>query len=126
MRSRLLWILLLIVAIGLLALILRHDQGTIGGLETGDFASLVYKVALLIFIGGAVLALFRERIAEAFQAAMFWVVIGLLLAVGYTYRHDLREVGERVLAELMPGRAVSRGKTVGIVGGQGGDFQAVG
>ena len=83
MRSRGLWILLLIIAIGLLALILRHDQGTIGGLETGDFASLVYKIALLIFIGGGVLALFRERIAEAFQAAMFWVVIGLLLAVGY-------------------------------------------
>ena len=88
---------------------LRHDQGTIAGFETGDFASLVYKIALLIFIGGAVLALFRERIAEAFQAAMFWVVIGLLLAVGYTYRHDLRDIGERVLAELMPGRAVSRG-----------------
>ena len=36
---------------------------------------------------------------------MIWVVIGLLLAVGYTYRHDLREVGDRVLAEMMPGRA---------------------
>src|SRR6476660_1992801 len=56
MRSRGLWILLLIIAIGLLALILRHDQGTIGGLETGDFASLVYKIALLIFIGGRVLS----------------------------------------------------------------------
>ena len=125
MRSRLLWILLLIVAIGLLALILRHDQGTIGGLETGDFASLVYKVALLIFIGGAVLALFRDRIAEAFQAAMFWVVIGLLLAVGYTYRHDLREIGDRVLGELLPGRAMSRGGTVEIARGNRGEFQIV-
>jgi aspartyl protease family protein len=123
--SRLLWVLLLIIAIGLLALILRHDQGTIGGLETGDFASLVYKIALLIFIGGAVLALFRERIAEAFQAAMFWVVIGLLLAVGYTYRHDLREIGDRVLSELLPGRALSRGSTVEIARGNRGEFQIV-
>ena len=67
MRSRLLWILLLLLGIGLLALVLRHDQGTIAGFETGDFASLVYKIALLIFIGGAVLALFRDRIAEAFR-----------------------------------------------------------
>ena len=104
MRSRALWVLLLLIAIGLLALVLRHDAGTVAGFETGDFASLVYKIALLIFIGGAVLALFRERIAEAFQAAMFWVVIGLLLAVGYTYRHDLRDIGDRVLAELLPGR----------------------
>src|SRR4030095_10985365 len=79
----------------------------------------------LIFIGGAVLAMFRDRVAEAFQAAMLWVVIGLLLAVGYTYRQPLREVGERVLAELMPGRAASRGKTVEIVRGQRGEFQVV-
>jgi aspartyl protease family protein len=125
MRSRGLWILLLIIAIGLLALILRHDQGTISGLEIGDFASLVYKIALLIFIGGGVLALFRERIAEAFQAAMFWVVIGLLLAVGYTYRYDLRDIGDRVLSELLPGRALSRGGTVEIARGNRGEFQIV-
>jgi aspartyl protease family protein len=126
MRSRLLWVLLLLLGIGALVLVLRHDQGTIAGLETGDFASLVYKIALLIFIGGAVLALFRERIAEAFQAAAFWVVIGLLLAVGYTYRHDLRDIGDRVLSELLPGRAVSRsGGIVEIARGNRGDFAII-
>ena len=125
MRGRFLWVLLLLLGIGLLALVLRHDQGTIAGFETGDFASLVYKIALLIFIGGAVLALFRERVAEAFQAAAFWVVIGLLLAVGYTYRHDLRDIGDRVLSELMPGRAVTRGGTVEVARGQRGEFQIV-
>jgi aspartyl protease family protein len=123
MRSRLLGILLLIIGIGLFALILRHDQGTIGGLESGDVASLVYKIALLIFIGGGVFALFRERIAEAFQAAMFWVVIGLLLAIAYTYRHDLQDVADRVLSELLPGRALSRGGTVEISRGNRGEFQ---
>src|SRR5947209_20360555 len=125
MRSRLLWVLLLLLGSGALVLVLHHDQGTIAGLETGDFASLMYKIALLIFIGGAVLALFRERIAEAFQAAIFWVVIGLLLAVGYTYRHDLRDIGDRVLSELMPGRALSRGGTVEIARGNRGEFQIV-
>jgi aspartyl protease family protein len=124
MRRRLLWILL-ITGLGLLALVLRHDQDTIAEFETRDFASLIYKVALLIFIGGAVLALLRERIAEAFRAAIFWVVIGLLLAVGYTYRHDLRDIGDRVLSELMPGRALSRGGTVEIARGNRGEFQIV-
>jgi aspartyl protease family protein len=122
-RSRLLWILLIMLGVGLLALVLRHDQGTIGSLETGDFASLIYKIAILVFIGGAVLALFRERIAEAFQAAMFWVVIGLVLALGYTYRHDLRDIGERVMSELVPGRAAMRGGAVEISRGRGGEFQ---
>ena len=126
MRSRLLWVLLLLIGIGLLALVLHHDQGTIAGFETGDFASLIYKIALLIFIGGAVLALFRERVAEAFQAAIFWVVVGLLLAIGYTYRHDLRDIGDRVLSELLPGRAVSRsGGIVEIARGNRGEFAII-
>jgi len=122
-RSRLLWILLLILGVGMLALVVRHDQGAIAGFETGDFASLIYKIALLVFIGGVVLALFRDRIADAFRAAMFWVVIGLLLAVGYTYRFDLRDVGDRVLAELIPGRAATRNGAVEISRGRGGEFQ---
>ena len=126
MRGRLFWVLLLILGIGSLALVLRHDEIAIAGFETGDFASLIYKIALLIFIGGAVLALFRERIAEAFQAAAFWVVIGLLLAVGYTYRHDLRDIGDHVLSELLPGRAVSRsGGIVEVARGNRGEFQII-
>ena len=126
MRSRLVWVLLLLLGLASLVLVLRHDHGTIAGLETADFTSLAYKIALLIFIGGAVLALFRDRIAEAFQAAAFWVVIGLLLAVGYTYRHDLRDIGDRVLSELLPGRAVSRsGGIVEIARGQRGEFAII-
>ncbi len=126
MRSRILWVLLMIVGIGLLALVLRHDGGTIGGLEAGDFGSLVYKVALLVLVGAAALSLFRQRIAQAFQAAMFWVVIALLLVVGYTYRYDLRDVGDRVLSELMPGRAATRsGGAVEISRGLRGDFLVI-
>jgi aspartyl protease family protein len=118
-----LWLLLLLLGGALLLLVVRHDAGTIAGLETGDFAALAYKIAILIFVGGAVLALFRNRIAEAFQAALFWVVVALLLAVGYTYRHDLRDIGDRVLAELIPGRAASRGSVVEIARGRGNEFQ---
>jgi aspartyl protease family protein len=126
MGSRILWVLLLIIGIGLLALVVRHDHGTVGGLETTDFASLVYKVALLAFVGGAVVMLFRERIMAAFQAAMLWVVIALLLVVGYTYRYDLRDVGDRVLSELMPGRAVTRsGGAVEITRGTRGEFLVI-
>jgi aspartyl protease family protein len=120
---RLLWVLLLIIAVALLALVLRHDQGTIAGMLTDDFASLAYKIALLIFIGGAVFALFRERIAEAFQAAMFWVLVGLVLALGYTYRHELRDIGDRVLSELVPGRPTARGVTVEFSRSRSGEFQ---
>jgi aspartyl protease family protein len=123
--SRLFWIILLLLGVGMLVLVVRHDQGTIAGLETGDFASLIAKVALLVFIGAAVMAMFRNRIAAAFQAAMLWVMVALILALGYTYRADLRDIADKVLAELVPGRAASRGMTVEIARGQRGEFQIV-
>src|SRR5262249_54831630 len=62
------------------------------------------------------------RFSEALEAALFWVVVALILAVGYTYRYDLREIGDRVLSELVPGRAVSHGRVVEIARGRGGEF----
>src|SRR5438477_588134 len=83
----------------LLLLLMRHEEGTVAGLSSDDFASLVMKIGFLVFVGGGVLALFRERFSEALVAALFWVVVALVLAVGYTYRTDLRQISDRVLAE---------------------------
>lgn len=122
MANRLLWILLVGLLIALLVLFARHDEGTIGGMLNEDFASLAVRVALLIFIGGMVLTLFRDRFSKALEAALFWFVVALLLALGYTYRFELRDVGQRLLAELAPGYAASRGRIVEIARGQSGGF----
>jgi aspartyl protease family protein len=122
-HRRMLWALLIGLAVALVLLIVRHDEGTIAGLDHQDFGSLAYKIVLLVAVGSLVLALFRDRFSEALTAASLWVVIALLLVVGYTYRTDVREVGERVLAELVPGRPVSHGRTVEIVRGRAGEFQ---
>ena len=122
MRRRVLWSLLVGLAVVLVLLIVRHDAGTIEGLDQ-DFGSLVYKIVLLVAAGSLVLAMFRHRFAEAVTAALLWVVIALALVVGYTYRANLRETGERVLAELIPGRPISHGRTVEIARGHAGDFQ---
>jgi aspartyl protease family protein len=121
-RRRVLWSLMIGLAVVLVVLVIRHDAGTIAGLDQ-DFGSLVYKIVLLVAVGSVVLALFRHRFAEAVTAALAWVVIALVLVVGYTYRADLREVGERVLAEVVPGRPISHGRTVEIARGHAGEFQ---
>lgn len=122
MRQPLLWILLTGLLAALLVLIARYDAGTVAGLPIDDFASLVWKVLLLVFLGGFVLAMFRERFTRALQAALIWVAIALVLAVGYTYRFELRDVADRVLAELMPGYAATRAHVVEISRGRSGDF----
>jgi aspartyl protease family protein len=121
--QRALWSLLVALAVAIVALIVRHDEGTIAGLAEQDFGSLAYKVALLVAVGSVVLVLFRHRLAQAITAALLWVVIGLSLVFAYTYRAELHDVSDRVLGEFIPGRPVSHGRMVEIARGHAGEFQ---
>ena len=99
-----------LLLIGLLIAILMHPcaarRRPIGPLSTGDFGSLAYKLLFLVFLGAAVLTMFRERFSQAITAALLWVVVGLVLVVGYSYRFELNDVADRVLCELVPGHVV--------------------
>jgi aspartyl protease family protein len=121
-RQRFLWLLLVGVSLALLILIARHGEGTVGSLSTGDFSSLIYKILLLVFLAGSVMTMFRERFSQAVTAAMLWVVVGLLLVVGYAYRFELHDIADRVIAELAPGHVVSQGRTVAVARTNNGDF----
>ncbi len=122
MRQRLFWLLLVGLSIALLILIARHGEGTVGSLSTGKFSSLIYKILLLVFFAGSVMTLFRERFTQAALAALLWVVVGLLLVGGYSYRFELHDIVDRVLAELDPGRVVTQGRTVAVARTNAGDF----
>ncbi len=117
-----LWGLIAVLLVAVAVLMLRGRDGIIAGMDEGDFASLVIAIALVLAIGSSVFVLFRERWSQAVLSALAWIAVGLLLATGYTYRAELREVGERVMAEMMPGRPVTRGRTVEIARTGGGGF----
>ena len=108
-RQRLLWVLLAGLAIAFVILVARHGEGTVGSLSTGEFASFVYKIALLVFVGSAVVVMFRRRFAQALLAAVLWVVLALTLLIGYSYRFELRDVADRVHgASLFPATSSPR------------------
>jgi aspartyl protease family protein len=117
--QRLLWILLVVLA-GVLILVAQNDR-VFSGLSQVDLAWLAVKIVLVVVIGSFVLTLVRERFATALQSALIWVVIALLLAIGYTYRFELQEVSDRMLAEFIPGHVATRGRMVEIVR-SGGSF----
>jgi aspartyl protease family protein len=119
---RLTWVFIIGVALSLAALIATHDQDAIATLLRHDVGSLVLKVALAVFVGGLVLITFRHRLSKALEAALFWAVIVLLLVVGYSYRFELRDVADRVIAELMPGHVASHGQNAEVVRTRGGEF----
>lgn len=118
---RLLWILLAILTAVLLVLVIRHG-GEIESLRQYDFSSGTIRAVALLVVGLLVLLTFRQRFTHVLESMLVWLVIVVLLAVGYTYRFELREVADRVLAEIIPGRAASHGRTVEIARGTGGSF----
>jgi len=119
---RITWALVFAMALSLAALIATQDADPIANLLRHDIGSLGLKVALLVSAGGLVLVMFRERLSKALEAMAFWVVVGLLLVVGYTYRFELRDVADRVIAELVPGHVARHGRDAEVVRGRDGDF----
>jgi aspartyl protease family protein len=123
MRHALLWILLLGLSLAVVVMASGNGLGTIGDLTTGDFASLLVNVAWLVLISGVLIVLFRDRITKALEAAVLWIVIALLLMLGYTYRFQLYDIADQVMAELVPGRIADSGRTVALARAQSSDFQ---
>jgi len=114
--------LLAALAVACIVLVTHHDDGMIGSLTTGGFASLSYRLILLVFLGSAVIVMFRGRLTQAVKAALLWIAIGLALLVGYTYRFELREVVDRVMAEVVPGHVIAHGRSVEVARAFNGDF----
>ena len=122
MRSLFLLLLLLGLLLALVVLAARNHGG-VGTMDDQDIASLIVKIGALVLVGGAVLTMFRNNFSKSLEYLLIWVVIGLALVLGYTYRFDLKDIGNRVMAELMPGRAASKGRVVELARGNTGDFQ---
>ena len=122
MRQSLLLFLLAALAVACIVLVTHHDDGMIGSLTTGGFASLSYRLILLVFLGSAVIVMFRGRLTQAVKAALLWIAIGLALLLGYTYRFELREVVDRVMAEVVPGHVIAHGRSVEVARAFNGDF----
>jgi len=118
-------LLLLLVAVlmgALLVLVVQRHEALLAELSRFDTSSLETKLWALVLLGLVAVLLFRQRFTRALESVLIWVVIVLLLALGYTYRFELRDVADRVLAEFIPGRAATRGHTVEIARGGGGSF----
>jgi aspartyl protease family protein len=90
-------------------------------MATSDFASLAYAIALVVMAAGVAFTLYRI-FAQAIRVVILWVLFAALLAAAYTYRSELRETGDLLLAELFPGHLVSRGRTVTVARTGTGDF----
>jgi aspartyl protease family protein len=121
----LLWIILALLTGALLILVLTHDSGTVAGIGNDEFAGIAINAALVIALAGSTLAAFRGNMRGAFESALLWFVIIVLLMAGYSYRFELRDVANRMMGEAVPGfaRVDSSGREVTLVRDGSGHFR---
>lgn len=96
------WIAIVAVAVSAVVLFATHDSESIGGLSHETFARLVAGLALVVFLGSAVMGSYRGRLGAAARDLLAWMLVLAGLVGLYAYRSDLLVVAERVAGELLP------------------------
>jgi aspartyl protease family protein len=102
----LLWIVLGVLAAGLLLLVLNHDAGTTLGLANDEFARLLSAGVLISVLSVGVIAA-RRPIGQVARNMAIWLVILIVVMSGYLYRYELQDVASRLSAGLVPGSPLS-------------------
>jgi aspartyl protease family protein len=118
-------LLLLLLLLAAIALVVWHGgygDGPGLSLRIHSLSGATLAFGATVFVGGMLLTAFRGRLSAVLEAAMLWLLVVALILVGYTYRSELGEVGDRVLAQVLPGHAASRGRVVELARGRNGDF----
>ncbi|MCT7375535.1 TIGR02281 family clan AA aspartic protease [Chelativorans salis] len=99
---RLFWIIIAVMAAGLVLLIANHENGQVFGIENNAFASVLYLglwvAVLTVGIVGS-----GMRFSAVARDLAYWLLILLVLTTGYQYRYELQDVASRLTAGLVPG-----------------------
>jgi aspartyl protease family protein len=118
MRPGVFWFLVFAIALGgLVAYLASSYPGALD--STGDRMGLLYLVLLGLVVGSSILGFRGLRRSGAIQSlgfaaktAIAWIAITAVLVLGYSYRHELTEMKDRLLGELAPAspRATGAGR----------------
>ena len=99
-------IALALLAAGLAVLLLKPPGSRLMGLSEGQFASLVYLLPFATVLGASILVS-RQRWKRSVRDLFIWLFVILGLAGVSLYREDMKRFGARLLAGLLPGRAIT-------------------
>ena len=104
---------LAVIVIGLGLLLFNHGEDRILGMANDDFGRVVYLVPIAVLLSAGIWAS-RRAVGETLRNLLIWLLIILALATAYVYRREASDVGNRLLAGLVPGHAF-------VVTSEGGD-----
>ncbi len=119
------WWLFIVIGLAFAVLVLYLVRRFPDAVATRDGqVHAVYLVLLATMVGSAVLLGRKIGLKTALRNALSWIAIALVLILGYSFRHDIVAVKDRILAELLPHRAVEIAPgTVAVRARAGGHFR---
>lgn len=106
-NDKFLWLVIFGLVVAVVVLIARHDEGTVGPMDSNSFASLVYFSVLLLLVGGGFYSLFYGRFQEKLKSLAIWVCIVALLVVAYNYRGNIVRVVDRMFSIVTPDQDIT-------------------
>lgn len=107
--------LLAVILVGLtVVLVLFLDAQFPGVLSREENqAELIQKVVVLAgLVGSLAVSLQHERLGSVLRSLLVWVVLGLVLVTGYSFKDELEPLWQRVAGNLVPAQPVSLGPGV--------------
>ncbi|MDH3236462.1 MAG: TIGR02281 family clan AA aspartic protease [Alphaproteobacteria bacterium] len=113
MRPGFFWFLVFAIALGgLVAYLASAYPGALD--STGDKAGLIYWVLWGLVLGSMILG-FRgirarggwQSLSFALKSAIAWIAVIGVLVLGYSYRHQLSGIKNRILGEMAPASPIS-------------------
>lgn len=107
MRPAVLWVAIALIVGGGALLIFGGSSPL--GMADSDFGSLLYTGVLAGVVGAGLLTAFRGQWGRALVSAAIWIAAFVVLVGAYAFGPELRFAGDRILAVLQPGRAVTSG-----------------
>lgn len=107
MRGNGFLILILVLIAVVVGVLVLNDGGRIAGLSDDDFGQGAYAGIWGLVISAGLFGVFRSNLAGAIKGLLTWTLAFVVLIGLYSFRQEFREIGDRMLAELIPGHVIT-------------------
>lgn len=88
-----------------MALVISSDAGQLVGLTQDQMGQIIPLILVLILVASGMFGR-RIRFAQMLSGIVLWAGFFAIVVTGYSYRHELSDISQKVMSELAPGIAV--------------------
>ena len=91
-----------------------------------DRARIIQLFVVLALVSAGFTFTRRRKVGELARNVAIWMAIAAVLAIGFSFRDELQDIGSRLRAELVPGTPIVSNGEVVITASEGGHFYVYG